>query len=124
MGCAKQSCPVVFMAIALAPCTPGALCLASTALPVIIATTAVRWGGPRKTSGNAVQSRSHCVFSFGKPWSMERFRNYLCLLARLHLDERLRSKLDPSDIVQEVLLKAHRHRDDFRGQTEAEEMAW
>jgi RNA polymerase sigma-70 factor (ECF subfamily) len=55
---------------------------------------------------------------------MERFRHYLCLLARLHLDARLRSKLDPSDVVQEVLLKAHRHQDDFRGQTEAERLAW
>jgi RNA polymerase sigma-70 factor (ECF subfamily) len=55
---------------------------------------------------------------------MERFRHYLCLLARLHLDERLRGKLDPSDVVQEVLLKAHRHRDDCRGQTEAEQAAW
>src|SRR6516165_9500273 len=55
---------------------------------------------------------------------MERFRHYLCLLARLHLDERLRGKLDPSDVVQEVLLKAHRHKDDCRGQTEAEQAAW
>src|SRR5262245_6488196 len=55
---------------------------------------------------------------------MERFRDYLCLLARLHLDERLRGKVDPSDVVQEVLLRAHRHRDDFRGQTEAARTAW
>jgi RNA polymerase sigma-70 factor (ECF subfamily) len=55
---------------------------------------------------------------------MERFRDYLCLLARLHLDAQLRSKLDPSDIVQEVLLKAHDHQEDFRGQTEAERLAW
>jgi RNA polymerase sigma-70 factor (ECF subfamily) len=55
---------------------------------------------------------------------MQRFRDYLCLLARLHMDARLRSKLDPSDIVQDVLLKAHRHQEDFRGQTEAERLAW
>jgi RNA polymerase sigma-70 factor (ECF subfamily) len=55
---------------------------------------------------------------------LERFRDYLCLLARLHLDERLRGKVDPSDVVQEVLLKAHRHQDGFRGQTEAERTAW
>ena len=55
---------------------------------------------------------------------MERFRDYLCLLARLHLDARLRGKLDPSDIVQEVLLKAHRHQDQLRGQSDAEHLAW
>ena len=55
---------------------------------------------------------------------MERFRDYLCLLARLHLDGRLRGKLDPSDIAQEVLVKAYRHQDDFRGQTEGERVAW
>ena len=55
---------------------------------------------------------------------MERYRAYLCLLARLHLDERLRGKLDPSDVAQEVLLKAHRHQDDCRGQTEDQRAAW
>jgi RNA polymerase sigma-70 factor (ECF subfamily) len=55
---------------------------------------------------------------------MERFRDYLRLLAQLHLDERLRGKLDPSDVVQEVLLKAHRHQEQFRGETEAERAAW
>src|SRR5258705_515751 len=55
---------------------------------------------------------------------MERFRDYLCLLARLHLDARLRGKLDPSDIAQEVLLKAHRHQEDCRGESEPERLAW
>src|SRR5215470_8072576 len=55
---------------------------------------------------------------------LEHYREYLRLLARLHLDVRLQGKVDPSDIVQHTLLKAHENRAHFRGQTEAELSAW
>jgi RNA polymerase sigma-70 factor (ECF subfamily) len=42
----------------------------------------------------------------------------------LQIDARLQSKLDPSDIVQLTLLKAHQNIDQFRGQTSAEMAAW
>ena len=56
--------------------------------------------------------------------SLERFRNYLHLLARLQLDPRLKGKLDPSDAVQQTLLKAHESRSEFRGSGMAEQAAW
>jgi RNA polymerase sigma-70 factor (ECF subfamily) len=56
--------------------------------------------------------------------ALERYRDYLRLLARLQIDTRLQSKLDPSDLVQQTLLKAYQARNQFRGQTPAEEAAW
>jgi RNA polymerase sigma-70 factor (ECF subfamily) len=56
--------------------------------------------------------------------TVEQYREYLLLLARLQIDPRVRSKLDSSDVVQETLLRAHEKRDQFRGQTEGEMAAW
>jgi RNA polymerase sigma-70 factor (ECF subfamily) len=52
------------------------------------------------------------------------YRNYLLLLARVHIDKNLQAKADPSDLVQETCLMAARDLPQFRGQTEAEFVAW
>jgi RNA polymerase sigma-70 factor (ECF subfamily) len=58
------------------------------------------------------------------PAGLDRFRSYLLFLARARLDHRLRGKLDPSDVVQQTLLEAHRDAAQFRGATDAERAAW
>jgi RNA polymerase sigma-70 factor (ECF subfamily) len=58
------------------------------------------------------------------PKPIEHYRAYLRLLAGLQLDPRLRTKIDPSDLAQEALLKAHRAQGQFRGRNDAEMAAW
>jgi RNA polymerase sigma-70 factor (ECF subfamily) len=55
---------------------------------------------------------------------LELYRNYLCLLARSLLGQALRARLDPSDLVQETYLKAHRDFAGFLGSSEAELVGW
>ncbi len=52
------------------------------------------------------------------------YRNYLRLQARALIGGGLRVRLDPSDLVQETFLKAHRDFGQFVGTTEAELVAW
>jgi RNA polymerase sigma-70 factor (ECF subfamily) len=57
-------------------------------------------------------------------FSLPRYREYLHSLVRARLEPRFWAKVDPSEVVQEALLKAHQARDQFRGQTEQQLAAW
>lgn len=52
------------------------------------------------------------------------FRGYLRVLAGMQLDPLLQSRIDPSDIVQQTFLQAHRALSQFRGKTDAELAGW
>jgi RNA polymerase sigma-70 factor (ECF subfamily) len=55
---------------------------------------------------------------------LDAYRNYLRLLARTGIDASLRGKADPSDLVQDALLKAAQNFGQFRGATDAELAGW
>ncbi len=56
--------------------------------------------------------------------ALEPFRNYLQVLAELHLDRRLRGKLDPADIVQQTMLRAYSAFGEVRSQDTEVLTAW
>lgn len=55
---------------------------------------------------------------------LQTYRNYLSVLAESQLDRRVQRRLDPSDLVQETMLAAHRDFASFRGRSEPELLGW
>jgi RNA polymerase sigma-70 factor (ECF subfamily) len=55
---------------------------------------------------------------------LDSYRNYLRLLARSGIDASLQCKADPSDLVQDALLKASQRFGQFRGASDAELAGW
>jgi RNA polymerase sigma-70 factor (ECF subfamily) len=54
----------------------------------------------------------------------DRYHAYLKVLARAQLGRHLRTKCDPSDVVQQTMLEAHRDFATFQGEREPELLAW
>lgn len=65
---------------------------------------------------------AHDGFPAGK--DLERYRNYLRLLARVQVGARPAGKLEASDLVQRTLLEAYQKREQFRGGSDGERAAW
>jgi RNA polymerase sigma-70 factor (ECF subfamily) len=57
-------------------------------------------------------------------FDLEQYRKFLRTLARLRLHAGADGAIDPSDVVQETLLRAHRKREQFRGRPGPELLAW
>jgi RNA polymerase sigma-70 factor (ECF subfamily) len=55
---------------------------------------------------------------------LETYAPYLTILARVQVGRRLQRKVDPTDVVQETFLDAHRQFPQFRGTSEGELLAW
>jgi RNA polymerase sigma-70 factor (ECF subfamily) len=55
---------------------------------------------------------------------LERYRNYLRILALSQLPNRIQGRVDASDLVQETLLDAHKDWAQFAGSNEHELQAW
>jgi RNA polymerase sigma-70 factor (ECF subfamily) len=55
---------------------------------------------------------------------LDSYRNYLRLMAGTQMGPALKARVDPSDLVQEALLEAHRDFAHFGGGSEPELLAW
>jgi RNA polymerase sigma-70 factor (ECF subfamily) len=55
---------------------------------------------------------------------LECFREYLSLLARLQVDDRLRARIDLSGVVQQTLLEAYQARGELHGHNQVQVAAW
>jgi RNA polymerase sigma-70 factor (ECF subfamily) len=55
---------------------------------------------------------------------LQQYRRYMNVLAATKIHSRLQRRISASDIVQETMLKAHRHFAQFQGESEREFLAW
>jgi RNA polymerase sigma-70 factor (ECF subfamily) len=76
----------------------------------------------RQVSSLISEARGGSATSIGL--LLQLYRNYLTVLATTQIEKRLQPRLSPSDVVQETMLRAHKHFGQFRGTTEQELVAW
>lgn len=55
---------------------------------------------------------------------LEHYRGYLLVLAQMQLNQRLQSKVDAHDVIQETFLEGYRDFHQFQGSSEEELLAW
>ncbi|MGI6419921.1 MAG: sigma-70 family RNA polymerase sigma factor [Thermoguttaceae bacterium] len=79
-------------------------------------------GGPSETEILIASARGGDGKALGR--LLQSYRNYLTLLVHAGIGSRLQSKIDPADVVQETFLRALARFETFRGQNEAELLAW
>ncbi|TWU30852.1 sigma-70 family RNA polymerase sigma factor [Novipirellula artificiosorum] len=80
------------------------------------------WGPDLSFHDLLTRARAHDSEALGH--LLQWYANYLTVLAATQLDRRLRRRVNPSDIVQEAMLAAHRDFGDFRGNCQAELLGW
>ena len=68
------------------------------------------------------RARTGDIESLGK--LLQWYANYLNILASTSLDRQLRQRINPSDVVQETMLAAHRDFNAFRGTSQPEMLGW
>src|SRR3972149_3202294 len=86
---------------------------------------------PDRTMTSHAQSEIDKLFASARAGStsclgrlLTLYSNYLKLLIAAQLDDRLRVRVSPSDVVQETFFEAHRDFHQFRGQSTGEFVAW
>lgn len=62
--------------------------------------------------------------SLRETWSIGPLRPWLKMLAERQLSQKMKSKLDASDVVQQTLVDAWKGQADFRGTSHRERLAW
>lgn len=80
----------------------------------------------RGDSSDVEELVKHAVSGHSESWAelMKRYRERLRRMVSFRLDPRLRSRLDPSDVVQDVCLAAWQHLDSYVKQPDAPFFLW
>jgi RNA polymerase sigma-70 factor (ECF subfamily) len=79
---------------------------------------------PAEMPASDLIRRCHAGEAEARAELFARYRHYLRVLAEAQLGRHLRGKCDPSDLVQQTLLEAHRDFPTFQGQHETELLGW